>query len=89
MVVEYTKTFVKDLEAINNKELALSVKNVIEHAKSVNSVAELKSIKKMKGAKNAYRIRAGSYRIGFYMEKNTILFARFLHRKDIYKYFPQ
>lgn len=88
MVVEYSKTFTKDLEAINNRELALSVKNIIEHAKSVNSIAELKSIKKMKGAKNAYRIRAGSYRIGFYVEKNVILFARFLHRKEIYRFFP-
>jgi mRNA interferase RelE/StbE len=89
MVVEYANIFKKDLEAINNKELALSVKNIIEHVKSAKSIAELKSVKKMKGAKNAYRIRTGSYRIGFYLENNTILFARFLHRKDNYKYFPQ
>jgi mRNA interferase RelE/StbE len=89
MVVEYSNTFLKDLGAINNKELALSVKNIIENIKSANSISELTNVKKMKGSKNAYRIRTGSYRIGFYVLENNILFARFLHRKDIYNYFPK
>lgn len=88
MVVEYTNAFKKDLAQINNRNLALEIKDIIEEAKSVDSITGLRNIKKIKGAKNAYRIRIGSYRLGFYLEKNVILFTRFLHRKDIYKYFP-
>ena len=41
----------KDLDAITNKELALSVKRIIENAKSADSLDELKNTKKMKGLK--------------------------------------
>ncbi len=43
----------------------------------------------MKGAKNAYRIRFGSYRIGIYLEGDHIILSRVLDRKDIYQYFPK
>ncbi|MGL4377778.1 MAG: type II toxin-antitoxin system RelE family toxin [Microcoleaceae cyanobacterium] len=42
----------------------------------------------MKGDDNAYRLRVGDYRIGFYFDDETITFVRVLHRKDIYRYFP-
>lgn len=42
----------------------------------------------MKGFRNAFRIRIKDYRLGFYLEKDTILISRLLNRKDIYKYFP-
>lgn len=34
------------------------------------------------------QFRSGNYRIGIEMTENTIIFTRFLHRKDIYKFFP-
>ncbi|HBX51732.1 MAG: plasmid stabilization protein [Bacteroidetes bacterium RIFOXYA12_FULL_35_11] len=88
MVVEYTKRFLKDIDAIDNRSLALDVKEAINDAKSVNSIKDLKSTKKMKGEKNAFRIKIGDYRLGFYLEADTILMSRFLHRKEIYRYFP-
>ncbi len=42
----------------------------------------------MKGSRNYYRIRIGDYRAGIIVEGLTVEFIRFLHRKDIYKYFP-
>ncbi|MGH2412635.1 MAG: type II toxin-antitoxin system RelE family toxin, partial [Microcystaceae cyanobacterium] len=36
----------------------------------------------------AYRIRLGDYRIGLFIEGKTVTFARVLHRKEIYRYFP-
>ena len=44
--------------------------------------------KKLKEFKTAYRTRVGDYRLGFFYENATILIARFVHRKDIYKIFP-
>ena len=43
---------------------------------------------KMKGHKTAYRFRINDYRIGFFLEDNTIYFSAFDHRKNLYKRFP-
>jgi mRNA interferase RelE/StbE len=44
---------------------------------------------KLEGYKNAYRIRIEEFRIGAFIEGKTVELARFLPRKDIYKYFPK
>jgi mRNA-degrading endonuclease RelE of RelBE toxin-antitoxin system len=46
------------------------------------------NIKKLKGEINAYRWRIGDYRVGFFIENDTIIFARVLHRREFYRYFP-
>jgi len=35
-----------------------------------------------------YRIRLGDYRIGLVVNEQTVVFVRFLHRREIYRYFP-
>ncbi|GIK72728.1 MAG: hypothetical protein BroJett021_17160 [Chloroflexota bacterium] len=35
-----------------------------------------------------YRIRVGDYRLGLALEGDTVILVRFLHRKEIYRYFP-
>ncbi len=42
----------------------------------------------MKGYDDAYRIKAGKYRIGIVLNNKIIEFRTFDHRKDIYKKFP-
>ncbi len=49
---------------------------------------EIPNLKKMKGYKNAYRIRFGEYRIGLLFENNNIKLSRVMNRKEIYRYFP-
>ncbi len=50
---------------------------------------EISNIKKMKGKMfNAYRIKIGNYRIGIFYVDGMIELTRFMHRKDIYRYFP-
>ncbi|GAB2593332.1 type II toxin-antitoxin system RelE family toxin [Spirosoma areae] len=51
------------------------------------------SVKKMEGSKKlkAFRLRLSensNYRIGFYLEGDTVVLSRILNRKDIYKKFP-
>ncbi|MCB0846226.1 MAG: type II toxin-antitoxin system RelE/ParE family toxin [Bacteroidetes bacterium] len=55
----------------------------------------MQKLKKLQGFENYYRIKLGDYRIGIEIEKspeNTgeeiVTFIRFIHRKDIYRYFP-
>ncbi|MFQ5637633.1 MAG: type II toxin-antitoxin system RelE/ParE family toxin [bacterium] len=42
----------------------------------------------MHGFPNYYRIRVGSYRLGVEITENKVFFVRFLHRNEIYRYFP-
>ena len=42
----------------------------------------------MKGFLNAYKARFGSYRVGLIVDGDVVVFARFLDRKEIYRYFP-
>jgi mRNA interferase RelE/StbE len=51
-------------------------------------LSDLRNIKKMMAKGNYYRMRFGNYRLGFKVETNTIILLRFMHRKDIYSYFP-
>ncbi len=30
----------------------------------------------------------GNYRLGLIVEKNAVIFVRFLHCKEVYRYFP-
>jgi mRNA interferase RelE/StbE len=49
---------------------------------------EIINLKKLSGYKSAFRVRIGDYRIGVIIEKNTVTFVAFAHRKEIYNRFP-
>lgn len=88
MKTEFRASFVKDLKAIKNQEVLKRVKEAIETIENANSLAELTSLKKLRGSKNYFRQRVGDYRLGLALEEDTVVLVRFLNRKDIYKYFP-
>ena len=87
MNIEIRKSFERDamkLPPTKKKELA----EIIDKIKVAKKLSELSSCKKLVGFKNAYRIRSGSYRIGFFFENETVELVRILDRKNIYRYFP-
>jgi mRNA interferase RelE/StbE len=86
--VEFRASFAKDLKGVKEKGLLQRVKEIIETIEKANSLAELSNLKKLKGGGNYFRVRVGDYRVGMALEDDTIIFVRFLNRKDIYKYFP-
>ncbi len=88
MKVEFLKKFSKDIDGINLKSVKLNGIKIIELMESANSLDGIPNTKKLKGHKSAYRTRVGDYRLGFFFENATISLARFVHRKDIYKFFP-
>jgi mRNA interferase RelE/StbE len=88
MKVEFLKKFSKDIDDLNVKSVKQSLIRLIELMETVDSVQKIPNTKKLKGHKTAFRIRVGDYRLGFFFEDSTILLARFIHRKDIYKLFP-
>ena len=89
MQVKTSKRFLKDVEDLSTS-IQETIYELVEFAELAEGIYDLPNLKKMKGYKNAYRIRLGTYRIGILQfDTNTIYFERCLHRKDIYKYFPK
>jgi len=88
MKVEFLKKFSKDLDDVRTRPVKQALIRVIELMEESDSLDKIPNTKKLKGHKSAYRTRVGDYRLGFFFENSTILLARFVHRKDIYKIFP-
>jgi mRNA interferase RelE/StbE len=85
--VEFRESFAKDLKGVKDKSLLKRAKEVIEAVEKADSLADISNFKKLKGG-NYFRLRVGAYRVGVTIENDTVIFVRFLNRKDIYKYFP-
>ena len=88
MKVEFRNSFAKDLKSIRDKALLERLREAIEEKERAKSPSEISNLKKLKGRGDYYRIRIGEYRIGIAFTEDTLVFVRFLNRKDIYKYFP-
>jgi len=88
MIVVATKSFSKDISKIRDKKLAQKIEDAIQKLEQANFLTEIQQLKKMTGSPNAYRIRIGDYRLGFYMINDTIQLTVFANRKEVYKYFP-
>lgn len=88
MKVKFLSGFNKDLSHIKDKNLAKIVFQCILDFEKAENIHALPNIKKLKGHKTAYRYRKGKYRIGFYFENDTVIFAAFAPRGKIYRQFP-
>ena len=88
MIVLFENAFFKDIEKLKDKKIKHEIESVISSVELAENTKQIKQFKKLTGFKNAYRIKVGVYRIGIYLLESKIVFARFLHRKDAYKYFP-
>jgi mRNA interferase RelE/StbE len=86
--VEFKEGFLKDVRGVKNKALLRRVRELIETVEQAQSLDEIVNVKKLKGGGQYFRVRIGDYRVGLMVENGTVLFVRFLARKDIYRYFP-
>ncbi|MGK7925610.1 MAG: type II toxin-antitoxin system RelE/ParE family toxin [Spirulina sp.] len=88
MKTEYRSSFIKDLKALKSAPSYKTIRRVaLRDIPQCNSQEEIRNLKKVKGKANAYRIRVGDYRIGVFIQKDTITFARVLHRREMYRHF--
>lgn len=93
MKFEFESSFNRDLKKIPI-EVVIELDEVlgaIESSDSLNSIPF--SIKKMSGYPKlkAFRLkfnRNKDFRMGFYLEEDTLILSRVLGRKEIYKSFP-
>ena len=88
MKVEFKRSFVEDLERVRDKGLKERVRQAIERVEGAQTFQEIENVRKLRGGERYYRIRIGDYRLGLVLEGDRVVFVRFLHRKDVYRYFP-
>lgn len=88
MKVEYSRMFLKDIQKIKDKKLKQELLEAISIFQQTENLLDISNVKKLKGHPEAYRLRIGKYRLGFYFINETIEIMRFVKREDIYKLFP-
>ena len=89
MKVSYSSIFIADLKSLKNTPSYAKIKNLVfDEIPHCKNLLEILHLKKIKNSTSFYRIRIGSYRIGLFLDKDTVVFQRILHRKDMYRYFP-
>ena len=88
MNVRYEARFERDLRNIRNKNLLQRMRNVIDEVKKAGNTQQISNLKKLKGYEIFYRIKLGDYRIGIEIVEDEIIFVRFLHRREVYRFFP-
>jgi mRNA interferase RelE/StbE len=88
MQVEFRKTFKQDLKNLKDGKVLKRIQKVVEEVELANAFSEIRNIKMLQGHEGFYRIRVGDYRIGLFVDRETIAFIRVLHRKEVYRYFP-
>ena len=88
MQVIFRRSFAKDLKKIRRKALRQEVQAVIEQIEQSTTLYDLPNVKHLTSEGPYYRIRIGDYRLGLLVEDDTVTMVRFLHRREIYRYFP-
>jgi len=86
--VIFRRSFAKDLKKIRRKALRHEVQAVLEQIEQSTSLYDLPNVKHLTSEGSYYRIRIGDYRLGLMVADDTVTVVRFLHRRDIYRYFP-
>lgn len=88
MKILFEESFAKDLKRIKDRKILNRLSLIIQEVKDATKIAKIRNLQKLKGYDSYFRIKVSNYRIGIDRIDNSIIFVRFLHRKDIYKYFP-
>ena len=89
MNIEFKKSFAKDLKKkAKDANLRSRVQEIIRQVDDADLMDDIRNLKKLRTKGKYYRIRLGDYRIGLTIEADTVCFVRFLHRSEIYRYFP-
>ena len=88
MLVVVASSFNKDISKLQDKKLLLAIREALQLIESSSSLNDIPHLKKLAGTSGHFRIRISEYRMGIFVENNTVTIVRFLHRKEIYRYFP-
>lgn len=84
----FLRKFLKDIDNLPDQDTRDWLIEIIDQVENTADFTAIHNLKKLMGFKTAYRIRMGDYRIGIFIEGDTVEFVRIVHRKKIYDVFP-
>ena len=88
MKVEFKAAFSKDLDALSDEKLGLRVRQIILKLEAAPVLTNFPNLEALKGHPGHFRIRVGNYRLGLRLLGDIVICVRFLHRREVYRYFP-
>ena len=90
MELETAPAFTRDIRRLRDAALRRRVDAVITQLDAASSLAEIAGVRRVvvPASGLCYRIRIGQYRLGIAIVGDTVVLVRFLHRSEIYRYFP-
>ena len=84
------RSFDRDVDKIRDKKLLKKIRSFISTIEEAASISGILHIRKIEGFDSFYRTKIGDYRLGMEaLSDKEVVLVRFLHRKDIYRYFPR
>lgn len=87
MEVEFLRSFEKDLNKAD-ASMRRKILSIVVRMEEARTLSDMPQVKKLKGHKEAYRLRIGHFRLGFFVQGDKLQLARLLDRRDIYRFFP-
>ncbi|MYI81972.1 MAG: type II toxin-antitoxin system RelE/ParE family toxin [Chloroflexi bacterium] len=88
MEVRYAASFTRDLRRVRDAALRNRVERLISDIKAAPTITAIGGAARLRGSGRYYRFRIGDYRLGLALEDDAAVLIRFLHRRDIYRFFP-
>jgi mRNA interferase RelE/StbE len=84
----FLSSFLADVKKLRDAKVRRAVADAIANVEQATSPDMVRSLKRLSGAREYYRIRIGHWRIGLKITANTVTFIRCLHRRELYRFFP-
>lgn len=88
MRARYRRSFERDVRKVRDRTVLARLAATLRTIEQAESLAELPGVRPLSGAPGLYRLRIGDYRLGIAVEGEAVEIVRFLHRREIYRYFP-
>lgn len=88
MRARYRRSFERDVRKVRDRTVLARLAATLRTIEQAESLAELSGVRPLSGAPGLYRLRIGDYRLGIAVEGEAVEIVRFLHRREIYRYFP-
>ena len=88
MEVEFRTSFTRDLRRIRSAEVRQRVLRKLEELETALTIEEVSGTRRLTADGRQYRIRMGDYRLGITIDGQVAVLVRFLHRREIYRFFP-
>ena len=84
------KSFARDIDRIKDERVLSRLRTLISTIQDADTLREIPQVKKIEEYETYSRIKLGDYRLGLEaISGREVVLIRFLHRKDIYRYFPK